>query len=315
MKLKHILTVCLLSFWWVFLPQNAYASGTIQGTVDEHGTLTLTAPDGYKIGGIQFASYGTPVDYQISECHAVNSVAVVEAAISGNSLSIEAINDVFGDPCHGVGKRLSVILLIEPIITQTSPNPSNLVIEDIGSSIRLDWLAPTDTSTAVERYAIMWTCPSCGNGYGIATGNVGDTQALNTFIVISKSMLPPDVYAFQIRADNDTLRIYSGWSNQAIISTQVPLTPTPEPSPSPSETLTPQATPTPTPEPSPEPSSSPSPSPSTSNEPSPTPTPSVTPEVSPTPTATPTPTPEPSNTESLPQPSPTPSPSPVDNSS
>ena len=173
MKLKRILTVCLLSFWWLFIPNN-------------------------------YALADTP-----------------------------------------------------------NAAPSNLVAEDNGNNIKLSWLAPTDTTTAVERYAIMWTCPSCGNGYGIATGNVGDSSALKTFMIIPKSMFPPDIYTFQIRADNDTLGIYSGWSNQAVFSTQVPLTP--EPSPSPSETSTPQVSPTPTPEPTAEPSSSPSPVPPTNS--------------------------------------------------
>jgi len=90
--------------------------------------------------------------------------------------------------------------------------PTNLVITDQGSSIRLSWQAPEATDVAVERYAIMWTCPICGNGYGIATGNGGDENSLKTFIVIGKFMLPDTEYKFRIRADNDTLHIYSEYS-------------------------------------------------------------------------------------------------------
>ena len=164
-------------------------------------------------------------------------------------------------------------------------SPTGLVITDIGDSVRLEWVAPASATTPVERYAIMWTCPSCGNGYGIATGNVGDSQSLNTFIVISKSMLPSDTYTFQIRADNDTLGIYSSYSNPATITTAPVLNPatapTPEPSPvAPETSPSPSATPTSSPEPSPSPTTNPEPTPS----PSPT---------SPTPTETPSPTPIP----------------------
>jgi hypothetical protein len=123
MRLIRILAICSLVFWWTLLPvDSASANGTISGTVNENGTLTLTPPQGYKIGGIQFASYGTPVNFQIGECHASNSTAKVEEAISNNSLSISASNTVFGDPCSGVGKRLSVILTIEPIVIQKKAN-------------------------------------------------------------------------------------------------------------------------------------------------------------------------------------------------
>ena len=159
MRLTRILAVCSLVFWWTFLPtDSASANGTISGTVNENGTLTLTPPQGYKIGGIQFASYGTPVDFQIGSCHATNSATKVEQAISNNSLSIAASNNVFGDPCSGVGKRLSVILTIEPLVIQRSlAAPSNLQGQIDGSTVTVNWTAPVEGNTPVERYAIFWS--------------------------------------------------------------------------------------------------------------------------------------------------------------
>jgi hypothetical protein len=176
MKLKRILTVCLLSFWWLFLPQDAHAVETIQGTVNEGGALTLTAPQGYKIGGIQFASYGTPVDYQIGSCHADSSTAKVEAAITNNSLSISATNDVFDDPCSGVGKRLSVILIVEPLpIVRTLAAPTNLQGQLESGTAIVTWSAPVEGNTPVERYAIFWSYDNWASGWAIASTTLSAT--------------------------------------------------------------------------------------------------------------------------------------------
>ena len=53
---------------------------------------------------------------------------------------------------------------------------------------------------------------------GIATGNVGDANALNTTITINHSLLESlmpsgTVWSFHIRSDNDTLGVYSENSN------------------------------------------------------------------------------------------------------
>ena len=233
MKLKRILTVCLISFWWLFLPSNsAYAEGEIIGA------------------------------------------------------------------------------------------PTNLTIVDNATSVTLTWEAPT-TEIQPERYAIMFSYS--GGGYGIATGNVGDANALNTTITIEKSyldsLLPAgEVWTFTIRSDNDTQQLYSTNSNYVNESTAPSPSPTPEPSPSPSETTTPQVSPSPTPEPTAETSSSPTPSPSSSPSGSATPSQTPTPEPSqpsstpePTPTSSQTPTPEPQpETPVQPEPTPPPTPSPQD---
>jgi hypothetical protein len=62
---------------------------------------------------VTFASYGTPGgscgSFTVGTCHATNSKSIVEAALVGkNSGSIAASNAVFGDPCNGTVKRLTV---------------------------------------------------------------------------------------------------------------------------------------------------------------------------------------------------------------
>jgi len=202
--------------------------------------LQLAAPQGYKIDHVVFASYGTPIDYTIDpNCHAVDSLSIVKSAIQNESLVISASNDIFGDPCGGVYKQLSVILAIQdlpqvivdptPSPTPTPPpapkpeplflnDPNNLsaVLDTTTQKITLTWTAPTKTNTSPERYAIMWFTNTT-NGWGIATGNVGDSTALNTTITIQTNIIGQDGldknYMFSVRADNDTLKVYSNWSN------------------------------------------------------------------------------------------------------
>jgi hypothetical protein len=105
---------------------------------------------------------------------------------------------------------------IPPPIVKTIGAPRNLTVTDGTSSTTLTWESPNTGNTQPERYAISFSVP--GNGWGIATGNVGDTNALNTTIVIDHSLLEQlkpsgTVWSFNIRSDNDTKRLYSDISN------------------------------------------------------------------------------------------------------
>jgi hypothetical protein len=102
-----------------------YPADAISLTVNESQILEYTPPIGMKISDILFASYGTPDNYQYGLCHAVGSQFIVENYLIGNtSLIIGANNDVFGDPCGGTGKRLSVVITIESDPTYVAPSPT-----------------------------------------------------------------------------------------------------------------------------------------------------------------------------------------------
>ena len=134
-----------------------------------------------------------------------------------------------------------------PVVKTIGP-PRNLVLTDSGTAIVLDWDAPDTGNTQPERYAISFNCSGC-NGWGIATGNVGGPNSLNTTITIDHSLLDGlmpagTVWSFHIRSDNDTFALYSANSNIVTGSTYVAPAPEPSPTPSPSETTT-VTTPTP----------------------------------------------------------------------
>ena len=129
-------------------------------------------------------------------------------------------------------------------VAKTIGPPRNLTISSGETSTVLDWEAPDTGNTQPERYAISFNCTGC-NGWGIATGNVGGPNSLNTTITIDHSLLnglmpAGTVWSFHIRSDNDTFALYSANSNVVTGSTYVaPATePSPTPTPSPSETTT-----------------------------------------------------------------------------
>jgi hypothetical protein len=103
----------------------AGGTGTVCGTVNEHGSVTLTAPTGSVFTSVNFASYGLPNgscgSFTIGSCHASNSMSVVQSLLLGqNSATILAENSVFTDPCFGTFKRL----YIEATYTSTGNIPA-----------------------------------------------------------------------------------------------------------------------------------------------------------------------------------------------
>ena len=106
-----------------------------------------------------------------------------------------------------------------PVI-KTIGAPLNLIVTDSDTATVLSWEAPNTGNTQPERYAISFSAD--GGGWGIATGNVGDANALNTTITINHSLLESlkpsgTTWTFSIRSDNDTLSLYSETSNQVTL--------------------------------------------------------------------------------------------------
>jgi hypothetical protein len=222
----RIVLVTILALFTLSLNNNANGAITeISATVGEGQVLRLSAPEGFKVHGVVFASYGTPANYTIGNCHAANSTSIVQAYIKNESLVIPATNGIFGDPCGGTYKRLSVILAIqelpskEPLILN-DPSGLSVALNAESKTVTLNWTAPALSNTSPERYAIMWRTPNT-NGWGIATGNVGDSNALNTSISIGIDVINQagldQTYIFQVRADNDTLGVYSNYTSSVEI--------------------------------------------------------------------------------------------------
>lgn len=84
-------------------------------SVPELGSIQFTAPEGSLISDVIFANYGVSElvndEFNFGNCYSYNALGLVENAISNKtSLSINATNSIFGDPCYGTAKRLTVQL-------------------------------------------------------------------------------------------------------------------------------------------------------------------------------------------------------------
>ena len=110
-------------------------------------------------------------------------------------------------------------------------NPTNLTVTQSGSNIVLDWDAPVVSGYPVERYAIFFTTGNLG-GWGVATGNVGDANALNTEYTFTESYFngfgveSGSTWRFKIRSDNDTYGKYSQYTSETSIVIGTPPTTT-----------------------------------------------------------------------------------------
>ena len=84
-------------------------------SVPESGSIEFTAPEGSLISDVIFANYGVSElvddEFNFGNCYSYNAIGLVENAITNKkSLSINASNSIFGDPCYGTAKRLTVQL-------------------------------------------------------------------------------------------------------------------------------------------------------------------------------------------------------------
>lgn len=99
-----------------YLSYSNGTSGQVNASVYENDNAVLTAPTGTYFATVNFASYGTPTgtspNFVInSVCHASTSQSKSEEYLLGKtgSITIPATNAVFGDPCGGTYKKISVL--------------------------------------------------------------------------------------------------------------------------------------------------------------------------------------------------------------
>lgn len=239
-------------------PTPAPQVNSVNGSASENSELTLSAPVGKIFTSVIFASYGTPNQYTIGECHAPSSIQKVSEVFLGRTnANIMASNDIFDDPCGGTYKTLSVILgygddpaAVEPQpVPQVSPSPSP-------SPEPLPTSEPSPSPSPSPQPGVTPT----------PQPEPSQEPAPTTPEPIpSPSPIPPAV--------------------------EPEPTPSPEPSPTPDETPIPE----PEPEPSPsEPEPTPAPEPEAEPQPEPVETPEPTPEPEPEPIVLPEPIEEPS---------------------
>jgi len=181
----------------------------ICGTAGEGSILTLTAPPGNVFTSIEYASYGTPLgscgSYVNSGCHAANSQTICEATFIGqNSASISADNGVFGDPCSGTVKWLTV----QARYSTTLPLKllSFNVQKTLAGKVRIAWSTSEENNTAVfliERSAT-------GNEYENIGSIPANGQGSHPYSFISSTNTSSPVEFYRLRmVDRDGRQQYS----------------------------------------------------------------------------------------------------------
>ena len=161
------------------------SSGTVHGTANENGSITLTAPAGSTFTSVDFASYGNPGgsagSFSLGSCHATNSQTKVESYLIGNSgsITIPASNSVFGDPCGGVTKRLYV---------SASYSPSNTITDIAGNATTLTLPAPGATGSlgANKALVIDTTAPTITSVSSSTSNGTYDSGDVTINVVFSE---------------------------------------------------------------------------------------------------------------------------------
>jgi len=125
---------------------------TVRATVSENSRLSITPPAGRTFTWVLFASYGTPNNYQIGACHEPKSGTIVEAALTSNSLTIYGDNNVFGDPCGGTYKRLSVIVGLNPPAATVPAAPTLISLAGGDRQITVSFTAGSNGGSAITGY-------------------------------------------------------------------------------------------------------------------------------------------------------------------
>jgi hypothetical protein len=142
------------------VPTSIYPQGAVFLSADEGALINYTAPAGYVISSILFASYGTPNNYASGGCDATGSMTSVSNGVTPSSLIVSADNGVFGDPCGGTYKKLEVVLVlaVDPNYVAPTPDPTPAptptptpTSTDITDPIVLPEPTPTPTPTPTEQ--------------------------------------------------------------------------------------------------------------------------------------------------------------------
>jgi hypothetical protein len=129
------------------------------------------------------------------------------AVVSNNTFNLDRTDIAISSPTNdytAINNTMTPTYVDAPIAVTVTP------LSD--GSVNVSWQAPTE-GLAPERYAVFFTTGETA-GWAVATGNVGDENALNTSIILPANIFEStgglgETYTFSVRADNDTLAVYS----------------------------------------------------------------------------------------------------------
>ena len=85
-------------------------------------------------------------------------------------------------------------------------SPQNLIVTSTNQNkVYLSWDSPEQSNVQVERYAVFFSNDNWLTGWAVSS--------IQTSTVV-EDLAPNTEYKFKVRADNDSIPVYSGWSNE-----------------------------------------------------------------------------------------------------
>jgi hypothetical protein len=190
---------------------NGYWNGNFAGSIDNVSVITqvaTTSPETYTYGADETVAKDST--YQALQSARASLSSAVAAKTAAETRLATANAEVI---------RLTLL------VAELTPHlkaPTNLVANIVGSNVELSWTAPQSSLSGVqvERYAIMWSTTSfVENGWAWAHDQTSVSIPLE---VLNSAGGLGNTFQFAIRADNDTLSIYSSKSTYASVSTIAP---------------------------------------------------------------------------------------------
>ncbi len=221
---------------------NFQYSGAFHGWVTRGATYNLSADAvywdiGFRLadGGFWNGNYGPAIDNVVLNAvmttgtpeHVVIDPVVVQELQSANQAYNQAVLARTTAQTR-YDNAVAAISVLEAAVLDATPHlnaPTNLQVVLTSTAVELTWDAPAPNASGVvpERYAIMWSTTNfTENGWGWAHDQTSVTIPLD---VLDDAGGLGNTFQFAIRADNDTLAIYSPRSTAVSVTTVAPPVP------------------------------------------------------------------------------------------
>ena len=186
------------------LVDNGYWNGNFAGSIDNVSVVTqvqVTTPDVTTYDAEKATAYNAAV---VSQSQAVATQALAQNRLTTAQAEVIRLTQLVAD------------------LTPHLNAPTGLTAVIDGDNVDLTWVAPESnlSGVQVERYAIMWSTTNfTTNGWAWAHDQTSISVPLN---ILDSTGGLGNTFQFTIRADNDTLRVYSDRSTFASVTTVAP---------------------------------------------------------------------------------------------
>jgi hypothetical protein len=186
----------------------AGAFGPVMDNVRLIATMTQATPDTYTYGAAETATKNS----------AYQALQTANATLDSANIAKNAAQTRLSNANAEVDRLIQLITDLTPHLDA----PTNLIANIVDDHVELSWSAPQVnlSGVQVERYAISWSTTSfIENGWGWSHDQTSISIPLT---ILNQYGGLGNTFQFAIRADNDTLHVYSNRSTFASVTTTAP---------------------------------------------------------------------------------------------